>query len=72
MQKKNIDVIFIVRAGANIETVKGKTDTDGKAITKVTSKKAGTYTVKAKVNDKETSKQTTFVADSRSEALAEV
>ncbi len=68
----NMDVTFTVSEGATITTVKGKTGEDGKATATVVSKKAGVYTVTAKVNGKATDKETTFKADSKSAALAQV
>ncbi|RXK33301.1 hypothetical protein BBD39_08215 [Arsenophonus endosymbiont of Bemisia tabaci Asia II 3] len=68
----NMDVTFTVSEGETITTVKGKTGEDGKATATVVSKKAGVYTVTAKVNGNAPDKETTFKADSKSAALAQV
>ncbi|HGJ5874979.1 MAG TPA: Ig-like domain-containing protein, partial [Arsenophonus apicola] len=59
----NTEVTFAVSGEATIKQQKVKTDSEGKAITEITSSKAGTYTVTATVNGKGTDKQTTFKAD---------
>ncbi|MGS7193188.1 Ig-like domain-containing protein, partial [Enterobacter cloacae subsp. dissolvens] len=56
-------VSFTVTQGATITTITGTTGADGKATAEVTSTIAGTYTVTATVNGKDTSKNTTFIAD---------
>ncbi|HGJ5899408.1 Ig-like domain-containing protein, partial [Arsenophonus apicola] len=61
----NVDVAFTVSNGALINTVIGRTGNDGQAKATVTSRKAGAYTVTAKVNNKATHKQTTFIADEK-------
>ncbi|HGJ5920965.1 Ig-like domain-containing protein [Arsenophonus apicola] len=66
------EVTFTVSGEAKLTQQKVKTDSEGKAITKVTSSKAGAYTVTAKVNDKEVNKPTHFVADSTTAALTQV
>ncbi|WGM08314.1 Ig-like domain-containing protein [Arsenophonus nasoniae] len=67
----NIDVTFTVSAGATIEPVTGKTDADGKATAKITSKKAGSYAVTATVNGKDTTKKTTFRSDKETAEITE-
>ncbi|MGS7225192.1 Ig-like domain-containing protein, partial [Enterobacter cloacae] len=68
---ENADVAFSVADGAVISVITGTTGADGKATAEITSTTAGTYTVTAKVNGKETEKDTTFVADGDSAHIAD-
>ncbi|WLI75223.1 Ig-like domain-containing protein [Kosakonia sp. H02] len=67
-----VRVEFIVSAGAVLSSAQGLSDQDGKVTTRVTSLRAGRYTVTAKVAATTPSKEVNFIADTATATITSV